>query len=66
VVDPPSKSATLLIIIGVIIFIIAFLGCWGSIKENQYMLLSYASILSIIVIIQMIIGGILFAFRHKV
>ena len=55
----PSKlglAPTLFIIIGSIVFITAFLGCCGSVRESTCMLTTYAIILLTIFIIQIAIG----------
>ena len=33
-------GAYILIVVGVIIMLVGFLGCWGALRENQAMLLS--------------------------
>lgn len=55
-----SKYVTapiILIVVGVIIFFIAFLGCCGAVKENHCMVMTFGLLLFIIVIVE-IAGGI--------
>jgi len=47
---------TFTIVVGVIIFFIAFLGCCGALKSNTCMLTSYGAILFIIFLIQIGLG----------
>ncbi|XP_050300331.1 23 kDa integral membrane protein-like [Anthonomus grandis grandis] len=47
----------LAIIVGVIIFVISFLGCCGTLKSNTCMLQSYAGILILIFVVQVAIGS---------
>jgi len=50
----------LFIIFGSIIFLIAFFGCCGAIRESHCMISTYASILFLILVIQIVIGVIVF------
>lgn len=45
-----------LIVAGTIVFIIAFLGCYGAIKENYNMLIAFAAALLIIFVIELAVG----------
>ncbi|KAG1961011.1 CD63 antigen [Pimephales promelas] len=47
-----SGSPIVLIIVGVVIFFIAFFGCCGAWKENQCMVTSFAVIVSLIIIVE--------------
>lgn len=52
--DPSYISpATLLIIVGCIVFVIAFLGCCGAVKESTCMVLVFAVSLSIVLILEL-------------
>ncbi|XP_013777868.1 CD151 antigen-like [Limulus polyphemus] len=60
------SSAAILIASGVIVIIVAFLGCMGAVKEIKCMLLTYFIILFMI-FIMMLVGGILgYVFRNEV
>ncbi|XP_022916133.2 CD63 antigen-like [Onthophagus taurus] len=45
-----------LIVAGSIIFIIAFLGCYGAIKESYYLLIAFALCLLLILIVELAVG----------
>ncbi|KAK5645505.1 hypothetical protein RI129_006805 [Pyrocoelia pectoralis] len=45
-----------LIIVGAIVFIVAFLGCFGAIRESYYLLMAFAMCLLIIFIIELAVG----------
>jgi len=55
-----------IIIIGVIVFIIGFLGCCGAYKENYCMVTTFAVLLGIIFIMEIVAGALGFAYRKKV
>ncbi|XP_057654103.1 CD63 antigen-like [Diorhabda carinulata] len=46
----------LLIVIGVVIFLIAFFGCCGAIKENACMTTTYSTLLVIIFVLELTVG----------
>lgn len=46
----------ILIIIGIIVFIVASLGCYGAIKESPTLLMAFALFLAIIFIVELAIG----------
>ncbi|XP_012229464.1 CD63 antigen [Linepithema humile] len=52
--DPSYFSpATLLIVVGIFIFIIAFMGCCGAIRESTCMVLVFAVLLSFVLILEL-------------
>ncbi|XP_044733653.1 CD63 antigen-like [Chrysoperla carnea] len=51
-----SVAPMLLIVVGSVIFIISFFGCCGTIRENHCMVVTYATILLSILIIQIALG----------
>lgn len=64
-----SKFATtpvFLIVVGVIVTIIGFLGCCGAIKENYCMVTSFAVLLGIIFILEIVAGILGFVYRKEV
>ncbi|XP_067301925.1 CD63 antigen [Pseudorasbora parva] len=61
-----TGSPVVLIIVGVIIFFIAFFGCCGAWKENQCMVSMFAVILSIIVIVEIGTAITGYVFRGKI
>ncbi|XP_033360231.1 CD63 antigen-like isoform X1 [Bombus vosnesenskii] len=55
--DPSYFSpATLLIIVGIFVFIIAFLGCCGALRESTCMVLVFAASLSLVLVLELIAG----------
>lgn len=55
-----------IIIVGVIIFIIAFFGCCGAYKENRCMVLTYAVILAVLLVIEIGCTIAAFVLRGKI
>ncbi|XP_034950333.1 CD63 antigen-like [Chelonus insularis] len=54
--DKMLATAVVLIITGFIIFFIAFLGCWGAIRESSCLLIAFGIALILIFIVEMAIG----------
>jgi len=61
-----ATAATFIIIVGVIVFIIGFLGCCGAIKENYCMVTTFAVLLGIIFVLEVVAGILGFVYRGKV
>jgi len=61
----PSNSAIALILIGIAIFVIAFLGCCGAIKENSCMLNSFSGIVFLLLVVEVIALGLILAFKPE-
>ena len=61
-----ASVSVFIIIVGVIIFVIGFLGCCGSIRENYCMITTFAVLLGIIFILEIVAGALGFAYRKKV
>lgn len=55
----------LLIVVGVIVAIIAFLGCCGAIKNNYCMLVTFAVILGLIFVLELAAGIAAYVYRGK-
>ncbi|KAF5307691.1 hypothetical protein FQR65_LT06746 [Abscondita terminalis] len=53
---PFSLAPALLLTIGIVVFLIAFFGCCGAIKESSCLLITYAVILIILFLLQVSIG----------
>ncbi|RWS29183.1 CD63 antigen-like protein, partial [Leptotrombidium deliense] len=66
VIDTPDTSAIFCIVIGVILFLIAFLGCCGAFRENHCMLITFSVIMLVILVIELILGGLVIAFKNEV
>lgn len=69
-VEISSRSLTtgpvFLIIIGVIVAIVGFLGCCGAYKENYCMVTTFAILLAIIFILEIAAGAVAYAYKDKV
>jgi len=61
-----SNAPILIIVVGVIVFVIGFLGCCGAVKENYCMVTTFAVLLGIIFILEIVAGALGFAYRGKV
>lgn len=61
-----SNAPILLIAVGVIVFIIGFLGCCGACKDNYCMVTTFAVLLGVIFILEIVAGAIGFAYKGKV
>ncbi|XP_076328913.1 CD63 antigen-like [Tachypleus tridentatus] len=64
----PNKFAsppTLIIVVGVIVFIIAFLGCCGAIKENHCMVVTFAVLITLIFIMEFSAGIAAYVYRSQ-
>ncbi|XP_072379607.1 CD63 antigen-like [Diabrotica undecimpunctata] len=55
-----------LIIVGVIIFIIAFFGCCGAVKENHCMIITFSVFLLIILILEVVVGVLGYVKKNQV
>ncbi|XP_022120100.1 CD63 antigen isoform X1 [Pieris rapae] len=53
------------IVIGAIMFVIAFFGCCGAIRESHCMVVTYAVFLLVIIIVQVALGVLLFAYQQN-
>ncbi|XP_033911441.1 CD63 antigen-like [Acipenser ruthenus] len=61
-----SQCAVVIIVVGVVITAISFLGCFGAWTDNRYLLGLFTAVLIIILIIEMAAGIVLYVFRSKV
>ena len=61
-----AEAALFLIAVGVIVFIIGFLGCCGAIRENYCMVTTFAVVLAIILILEIAAGVTGFVYKNKV
>jgi CD63 antigen len=51
-----TNTPVLFIIVGVVIFLIAFLGCFGAVKNNSCMVYTYATLLLIVLVAEIAAG----------
>ena len=61
-----ADAAIFLICVGVIVFIIAFLGCCGAIKEHYCMVTTFAVFVVIIFILEIVAGVLGLVYKKKV
>ncbi|KAL7297810.1 hypothetical protein TKK_0008843 [Trichogramma kaykai] len=67
VMDPVfSSPGTMLIVVGAIIFVIAFLGCCGALKESTCMVLTFAALLTTTLVVEVSAGITAFALKDRV
>jgi len=52
-----------LIVIGSIIFIIAFFGCCGAVRESHCMTMTYAFLLFVVIVLQIVLAALVFLYR---
>jgi len=64
-IETPDTMAIGVIIVGFFIFLIAFLGCCGAILESYCVLLSFGIIVTIILLIEVSLAGLAFAFKDN-
>lgn len=64
--NSPSGSTIVLLIAGFAIFLTAFMGCCGAITKNTYMLRTFAFIITVLLLIELVTVGLLFAFKGTV
>ncbi|KAB1273185.1 Leukocyte surface antigen CD53, partial [Camelus dromedarius] len=62
---PSLTLGNVLIIVGSIIMVVAFLGCMGSIKENKCLLMSFFVLLLIILLAEVTLAILLFVYERK-
>ncbi|XP_076976060.1 leukocyte surface antigen CD53 [Tamandua tetradactyla] len=62
---PSLTLGNVLIIVGAIIMVVAFLGCMGSIKENKCLLMSFFLLLLIILLAEVTLAILLFVYEQK-
>ncbi|XP_016078796.1 PREDICTED: leukocyte surface antigen CD53 [Miniopterus natalensis] len=62
---PSLTLGNVLIIVGSIIMVVAFLGCMGSIKENKCLLMSFFVLLLIILLAEVALAILLFVYEQK-
>ncbi|KAJ8681580.1 hypothetical protein QAD02_017372 [Eretmocerus hayati] len=56
---------TLLIIFGSVIFFIAFFGCCGAVRENYCMILTFATLMMVVLVLEMFVGVYAYVLRSE-
>lgn len=65
--DPKYISpATLLVIVGILVFVIAFLGCFGALGESSCMVLVFAVSLSVVLILELAAAVTAYALQNDI
>lgn len=64
--DQFANAPVLIIVVGVIVFVIGFLGCCGAVKENYCMVTTFAVLLALIFILEIVAGALGISYRGKV
>ena len=59
----PTGSLYLLVAVSVVAIIISFLGCCGAAQESSCMLYTYGTIVFLLLVTEVVCGGLVFAFR---
>ncbi|KAI4549188.1 hypothetical protein MG293_001518 [Ovis ammon polii] len=62
---PSLTLGNVLVIVGSVIMVVAFLGCMGSIKENKCLLMSFFILLLIILLAEVTLAILLFVYEQK-
>ncbi|XP_065655591.1 23 kDa integral membrane protein [Hydra vulgaris] len=61
-----TTAPIFIIAVGVIVFVIGFLGCCGAIKENYCMVMVFSVLLGLIFILEIVAGILGFIYKNKV
>ncbi|KAJ2952540.1 hypothetical protein O0L34_g6860 [Tuta absoluta] len=61
-----SVAPWLFIIIGAVMFVIAFFGCCGAIRESHCMVVTYAIFLLVIIIVQVVVAVLMFTYADSI
>ncbi|XP_002161461.1 23 kDa integral membrane protein [Hydra vulgaris] len=61
-----TTAPVFIIAVGVIVFVIGFLGCCGAIKENYCMVMVFSVLLGLIFILEIVAGILGFIYKNKV
>ncbi|XP_053202010.1 CD63 antigen-like [Panonychus citri] len=66
ILDVDNRHLIVMIAASILLLIISFLGCWGALRENNCMLISYGILLLIIIAIEVAVGTLAFLYSNKV
>lgn len=61
-----ASAPVFIIVVGVVVFIIGFLGCCGAYKENYCMVTTFSVLLGIVFLLEIVAGALGFAYKKKV
>lgn len=60
-----GSSAIVLLVAGIVIFVIAFYGCCGAVRESHCMLVTFAVLLLVIIVVQVVACVLAFVFSSQ-
>jgi len=63
IIDTPNTIAIASIVLGLLIFLIAFLGCCGALFESHCILMTFGFIVCVILALELTVAGLAFAFK---
>lgn len=66
ILETPDAAAILVIVVGLAVSIVAFFGCCGALQEGKCMLLTYALIIAIAMILEIIAAVLLLVYMGTV
>lgn len=66
ILDVDNRHLIVMVAASVVLLIISFLGCWGALRENHCMLVSYGVLLLIIILVEVAVGTLAFLYSNKV
>ncbi|RWS04072.1 CD63 antigen-like protein [Dinothrombium tinctorium] len=66
IVNSSHVTSVTIIIVGFIIFAIAFFGCAGAYNENYCFLVTYSTIILILLLTELVAAGVLYKFRSNI
>jgi len=61
-----ANAPIFIIVVGVIVFVIGFLGCCGAVKENYCMVTTFAVLLAVIFLLEIVAGALGISYKGKV
>jgi len=61
-----ANAPIFIIVVGVIVFVIGFLGCCGAVKENYCMVTTFAVLLAVIFLLEIVAGALGISYKSKV
>ena len=66
IVDSPDKLAVFVIVVGLIVFLVAFFGCCGASSESSCMLSTYAVIVGMVFLFEIALAIVLLLYNKEV
>lgn len=61
-----ANAAVLIIVVGAVVFVIGFLGCCGAVRENYCMVTTFAVLMAVIFILEIVAGALGLSYKSKV